>query len=520
MATAMWVATAAACAAASGSATDVRRAPVCIVNAGCGMAAAGPRGLAEVNATSAEACCAACAAWHAGPARCVQWAWRAVPALGCHLHDSRAHREPVPPPHFCGHIPGWTPPPAPPSPAPPAPAPAARHHPLLHLAPTPGDTVGLLWNPAQRRYEVMWDADSACGWGHASTTDFLSFTQHGCAGPNRQGGGVMSGSIALASPTLPVMTYSYRESIRVATAPNSTMSWFSPSAALSGPAFNASDSCNCSVADIRDPYMWASPDDGGTSNTTLYLLAGGGDAAGVPQALLWKSEDGKGREWRFVSKFWSPSPREIAASTYCRITSCVDTFQLPLPTASAGAQDKESPKHVFLFSDFELHRVRWFVGALGSDSVLVVEAQGVCDWGRLYASQSMADATGTRRLLLGNIGHPHWMAGPDMLPLPEQVRRRCLSPACILKMIVLLRQARDKHRQALNKVPVFSQMVSLPREMTLTPNGLLQFAPARCGKRLFGAINPRGNTVSLPRQTWDKHRKPLRQKRRFIAGSC
>ena len=74
------------------------------------------------------------------------------------------------------------------------------------------------------------------------------------------------------------MTYSYRESIRLATAPNSTMSWFSPSAVLSRPAFNASDSCNCSVADIRDPYMWASTDGGGTSNTTLYLLAGGGDA--------------------------------------------------------------------------------------------------------------------------------------------------------------------------------------------------------------------------------------------------
>ena len=90
------------------------------------------------------------------------------------------------------------------------------------------------------------------------------------------------------------------------------------------------------------------------------------------------------------------------------------------------------------------------------------------------------------------------------------------SPAFILKVIVLLRQARDKHRKALKKQPVFSQMVSLPREMTLTPNGLLQFAPARCGKRLFGAIN----TVSLPRQAWDKHRKPLRQKMRFIAGSC
>ena len=51
--------------------------------------------------------------------------------------------------------------------------------PLLHLANTPGDTVGLLFNAAQRRYEVMWDADRTCGWGHASTTDFLNYTQHG-----------------------------------------------------------------------------------------------------------------------------------------------------------------------------------------------------------------------------------------------------------------------------------------------------------------------------------------------------
>lgn len=100
-----------------------------------------------------------------------------------------------------------------------------------------------------------------------------------------------------------------------------------------------------------------------------------------------------------------------------------------------------SRKQVFLFSDFELHRVRWFVGTLTPHHVLETEAQGVADYGRLYASQSVTDKTGTRRLLLGNIGHPHWMAGPNMLGMLEQ-------------------------------------MVSLPREISLTPNGLLQFDPA------------------------------------------
>ena len=67
----------------------------------------------------------------------------------------------------------------------------------LHLNPTNGDTVGLLWNAVEGRYSVMWDANSTCGWGHASTTDFLSYTLHGCAGPSRKG--TMSGSVAFGA---------------------------------------------------------------------------------------------------------------------------------------------------------------------------------------------------------------------------------------------------------------------------------------------------------------------------------
>ena len=81
--------------------------------------------------------------------------------------------------------------------------------------------------------------------------------------------------------------------------------------------------------------------------------------------------------------------------------SCVDTFRLP-------TADGRGEKQVFLFSDCKLHRDRWFVGELGLDKVLVVEQEGVADWGRLYASQSFADATGRRRLLIGNIGHMDW----------------------------------------------------------------------------------------------------------------
>ena len=78
--------------------------------------------------------------------------------------------------------------------------PTPHDRPLLHCT-SPnsslGDAVGLIYNRILRRYEVMWDSHSACGWGHASTTDFLSYTQRGCAGPDRSGGPTMSGSVAV-----------------------------------------------------------------------------------------------------------------------------------------------------------------------------------------------------------------------------------------------------------------------------------------------------------------------------------
>ena len=49
--------------------------------------------------------------------------------------------------------------------------------------------VGLVYNLALRRYEVMWDSSAECGWGHASTTDLITYQQHGCAGPDRTAGG-------------------------------------------------------------------------------------------------------------------------------------------------------------------------------------------------------------------------------------------------------------------------------------------------------------------------------------------
>ena len=35
-----------------------------------------------------------------------------------------------------------------------------------------------------------------------------------------------------------------------------------------------------------------------------------------------------------------------------------------------------------MFSDRALHRVRWFVGTLTADKVMVVEQEGVADWGQ------------------------------------------------------------------------------------------------------------------------------------------
>ena len=68
-------------------------------------------------------------------------------------------------------------------------APPIATRPLLHLADTPGDTVGLLWNAAQRRNEVMWDAASACGWGHASPPTSCATRSTAVRGPTGLGAG-------------------------------------------------------------------------------------------------------------------------------------------------------------------------------------------------------------------------------------------------------------------------------------------------------------------------------------------
>lgn len=181
----------------------------------------------------------------------------------------------------------------------------------------------------------------------------------------------------------------------------------------------------------NDPFLWS--EDNGNS---FYLLTSGSrldqnGPTGVPQALLWFSDDWPNfKHWSYESRFWHGD-----YATYGPRTSCVDTFKLP--TADGKVQ-----KQVFLFSDCKLHRDRWFVGTMNAQHEFQVEREGVADWGRLYASQSMADSTGTRHLLMGNIGHPVWCTGPHVMTMPFQ-------------------------------------MLSLPREMSLALSGDLRFSPAR-----------------------------------------
>ena len=214
-------------------------------------------------------------------------------------------------------------------------APTDMSTPLLHLAPTDGDTVGLLWNAAERRYSVMWDASSGCGWGHASTADFLRYTQHGCTGPDRQHG-TMSGSVAFGGDGRPRMTYSMGEQIWLATAPNASMAWFTQDSA-STPALNLSAAAahGIAVLDIRDPYMWSGADG------RLNMLTGGGARArggpgggrggtGVgpaacergscyPEALLWESDDApRYTHWTFKGQVWSAPADAAQLSNWSR----------------------------------------------------------------------------------------------------------------------------------------------------------------------------------------------------------
>ena len=310
--------------------------------------------------------------------------------------------------------------------------------PLLHVTVTPkvlaaggnigiGDAVGLVHNEKLARFEVMWDSNAACGWGHVSTSDFLTFVDHGCAGPNRTGGPTMSGSIAFRPDGVPLAAVGWKGDIFLSTADDERVAWFSPPPSALGMDQAAVGPSNCNFCPplpigkrcqqscsttkfanvnssfINDPFLFARKEEPGR----MYLLSSGSmrdqnGPTGVPQSLLWASDDAPGflkvGSWKFVSRFWSGN-----WEAYGPRTSCVDTFAL-------------SGKQIFLFSDCKYHRVRWFVGKLTEERTLDVETEGIADWGRLYASQSM-DTPDGRRLLIGNIGHPGFCTGTKLLPI-------------------------------------------------------------------------------------------------------
>ena len=117
--------------------------------------------------------------------------------------------------------------------------------PLLHVT-SPGnhfgDAVGLLWNAAMNRYDVSWDSQTECGWGHASTTNFLSYRQHGCSGPSRIGGPVMSGSIAVKADGTPLAVVGWKGDVYLSSADNASMHWFVPAPNVTTPIIGP---CNC-----------------------------------------------------------------------------------------------------------------------------------------------------------------------------------------------------------------------------------------------------------------------------------
>jgi hypothetical protein len=309
--------------------------------------------------------------------------------------------------------------------------------PMLHVTTTPqvlaaggskdvGDAVGLVYNAQLARFELMWDSKSACGWGHVSTTDFLTFTDHGCAGPNRTGGPTMSGSIVYRPDGMPLAAVGWLGDVFLSTSPGSQLEWFSPPPGSLSMAQAAVGPSNCRFCPalpvgkrclescsrskfasinssfINDPFLFARKEE----PDRLYLLTSGSmrdqnGPTGVPQSLLWASDEGprfQAGSWKFIQRFWSGN-----WEAYGPRTSCVDTFPL-------------SGKQIFMFSDCKFHRVRWFVGSLTSDMRFNAESEGFVDWGRLYASQSM-DAPDGRRLLLGNIGHPNFCTGPKLVPI-------------------------------------------------------------------------------------------------------
>ena len=199
------------------------------------------------------------------------------------------------------------------------------------------------------------------------------------------------------------------------------------------------------VTGFRDPCLWREGND-------WMLILGSGSWAKGGCILLYTSPDL--RHWTYLHPLVEGTPSNKKSANPVDtgdMWECPDFFPL-------------GNKHVLLIST--MGKVRWKLGTYANRR-FVPEREGVVDWGSYYAAKTMLDRDGTR-ILWGWISE----ARPDSELLEAG----------------------------------WAGAMSLPRVMSLTPEGELQTDVAPAVRVLRGAHSPGGNSSNERRCNFDATR--------------
>ena len=317
------------------------------------------------------------------------------------------------------------------------------HYPVFHLGTPIGglnDPCGAIWRGGE--YHLFYQRHAR--WGHAVTRDLVHWRHLPIALTATPGscdeGGCWSGSAAVADGT-PVIMYTgvdiptrerpreWREVQCLAIGSHDTESWQK----YPGNPVVESPPPDLDITDFRDPCIWKEGDD-------WYMIIGAGIRYEGATALMYRSPDLK--RWEYLHPLCTGAPDPT-----CYCWECPDFFAL-------------GDRHVLLTSKLSpllqyasINPTRTMMStfyAVGTyrNHRFTVETSGNTDaGGNFYAAKSLLDGKG-RRLLWGWV----W-EGRD----PEAAQ-----------------------------AAGWNSVISLPRVLTLAPDGRLRFAPPQELKVLRG----------------------------------
>ena len=243
-------------------------------------------------------------------------------------------------------------------------------------------------------------------WGHASSTDLLSWTEHPVALTPQPGtpdaAGCWSGCVTVDDETptavfTAVPDHAWNAGVLLARSDRTLLDWTPDEQLVVGPA------APVDVAEIRDPFVFH-------AHGHRYVLQGAGSRHGRPQLLLWAADDLE--HWVDLGALLTLDDPVAAVVAEANIWECPNLVRVPsegsAETGSAGTGPAETgpapagERWVLLVSLWrwvdELHElagVRYLVGDLQPDGAglrFVAESGGVLDDGpAFYAPQVLAD---------------------------------------------------------------------------------------------------------------------------------